>query len=779
MFKHLDFQTHTVLATVLLIICSPAVQAKLPDPISIWRFEEGSGRTAVDTAAGGHHGALVGDVFFMQDEDRGSVLEFGTRESYVDTHAWITDMGNADFSMAAWIRTSQNGAAIVGKSNGDRDWSFHEKQFYLSAGTEQGTPVAGGVHFYGNQAGEIWGATGVDNSAWHHVCVTWDNDTDEQHIYVDGELDDLSPVWPYYGGRGDNDDDVVRIGFDCSGDATSDFSGRMDDVAIFGTTLTPEQVTELMHLPLPENASNPLPYDGATDWLPQGVVLNWTPGPSASTHNVYFGLTLADVNDASIDNPLDVLVDEAISLNTYDPGPLDYGHTYYWRVDEVTGAPDSAVIKGEVWSFATEPIGFPVKVVKATASGSDPDSDPNHTVDGSGLNDMNQHGTTAEDMWISAVETPAWIQYEFDKAYKLHEMWVWNANQDLEFLFGLSVKDVVIETSVNGLEWTVLEDVTQFAQGASSATYEHNTTVDFGHLIAKYVRINIHSGWGFLGQYSLSEVRFLYVPTYARKHVPADGAADVDPAALLSWRAGREAGSHDVYISADEEAVINGTAPVVNVAEAPHAVDLDLGQTYYWKVNEVNAVEDPATWEGDIQYFTTRGYFVVDDFEMYADQEFMEIWAFWADGFDDPSNGSVVGYDSIGERTLFHGGRQSMPFSYSNAGGATYSQTQRSFDDPQDWSKGGGQTLVLYFHGAPENTGQLYVQVNNGAKITFDGPASAMTTADWTQWNIDLVSLGTDLQNVSDLSIGVQSGSGLVLIDDILLYRNAPAFGTE
>ena len=80
------------------------------------------------------------------------------------------------------------------------------------------------------------------------------------------------------------------------------------------------------------------------------------------------------------------------------------------------------------------------------------------------------------------------------------------------------------------------------------------------------------------------------------------------------------------------------------------------------------------------------------------------------------------------------------------------------------------QTLVLYFYGGPENTGQLYVQANNGTKVNFNGSADAMTTEGWTQWNIDLASLGVNLQSVTQLSIGVQGGSGMVLIDDILLY---------
>ena len=177
--------------------------------------------------------------------------------------------------------------------------------------------MAGGVHFYGNQAGEIWGSTPVDEGLWHHVCATWDNDTDEQHIYVDGVLDDLSPVWVYYGGRGDLDDDTVRIGFDCSGNSTSDFIGRMDDVAIFDVTLTAEQVVELMDLSLPVTASNPGPEDGTTDLLRQEVVLDWNPGVYANRHDVYFGIDFNDVNDAGRTNPLGVLMSENQSQSRY------------------------------------------------------------------------------------------------------------------------------------------------------------------------------------------------------------------------------------------------------------------------------------------------------------------------------------------------------------------------------------------------------------------------------------------------------------------------------
>ena len=46
--------------------------------------------------------------------------------------------------------------------------------------------------------------------------------------------------------------------------------------------------------------------------------------------------------------------------------------------------------------------------------------------------------------------------------------------------------------------------------------------MDFGGVVAKYVRLTINSNWGgMLAQYGLSEVRFLYLPVLPREPIPA------------------------------------------------------------------------------------------------------------------------------------------------------------------------------------------------------------------------------------------------------------------
>jgi hypothetical protein len=385
---------------------------------------------------------------------------------------------------------------------------------------------------------------------------------------------------------------------------------------------------------------------------------------------------------------------------------------------------------------------------------------------------------------------PTWIEYEFDNVYKLHEMWVWNSNTSLEAVLGLGFKDVTIEYSTNGIDYTTLSTTHEFARAPGTPGYVHNTTIDTGGVAARYVRLTVNSNWGgILNQYGLSEVRFFYIPVQAREPNPDSGATDVDPDVILSFRAGREAAQHDLYLSTDEQAVIDGNAPVVTTTETSHGpVSLDLDMTYYWKINEVNMAETPTTLDGNVWNFTTREFLVVDDFESYNDLDPTEpesnrIFNAWIDGYEQPTNGSLVGYDvpPFTEQSNVYGGKQSMPFFYDNSGTARYSEAELTLSPAQDWSKHGITLLSLRFCGDPNNTAdKMYVKVN-GSKVIYDGDAADIATLQWKQWIIDVASFGTSLQNVTKLSIGfgdetsmTPSGSGKVLFDDIRLYRSIP-----
>jgi len=407
------------------------------------------------------------------------------------------------------------------------------------------------------------------------------------------------------------------------------------------------------------------------------------------------------------------------------------------------------------------------------------EENPTNNINGSGLDANDIHSTPTNGMWLSDVSAPGetWIQYDFDQLYKLHQVLVWNHNSDLEEVVGFGIKEALIETSQDSEIWETFGTI-ELARAAQQAP------VDLQGIVARHVRITAQSNWGgIFQQYGLSEVRFFQIPVSARNPYPDSGATDMNLDVTLSWRAGREATGHDVYLNPDRQAVFDGIAPVVTVNEPSYGpLSLDLGTSYYWRVDEVNEAETPSTWESAIWSFTTTDNIVVDDFESYNDlnpddPQSNRIFYAWLDGLDNPTNGSIVGYDNppFCERTIVHGGKQSMPFFYDNTGGAAYSEAELPLSPPQNWTEAGAATFVLYFHGAEDNTGQLYVRID-GSKVVYDGDASDIAKVEWKQWNIDLASLGVNLQNVTKLTIGIDGNGagGTLYFDDIGLYASAP-----
>jgi hypothetical protein len=415
--------------------------------------------------------------------------------------------------------------------------------------------------------------------------------------------------------------------------------------------------------------------------------------------------------------------------------------------------------------------------ITATASSANSTNEsPDKTIDGSGLGTDGLHGTETTSMWLSAPSDPgpAWVQYEFDRLYKLHQMLVWNHNTNVEPIVGFGAKSVTIDYSSDGIGWTTLGGADQIARAPGASGYAANTTVDFGGVAAKYVRIKINSNWGsVLKQSGLSEVRFMVIPAAARQPQPASGATGVDPRSVLTWRAGRDAAKHQVYLSTDANEVRNGTALAGTVSQTSFNAGsaLQLGKVYYWKVNEVNDLAKPPAWEGEVWSFSTAAFLPVDDMESYNDAEGKNtrIYETWVDGWNVAANGSQVGHDvaPFAELRIIHGGAQSMPLYFDNTT-AAYSEATRTFDPSQDWTQYGVKGLTLWFFGDPANTAtQMYVKIN-GRKVAYDGDADNLLRKPWQMWYIDLSTLtGVNLKKVTELAIGLESGKGVVFIDDV------------
>ncbi|MHC4623484.1 MAG: hypothetical protein ACYS4W_06230, partial [Planctomycetota bacterium] len=88
---------------------------------------------------------------------------------------------------------------------------------------------------------------------------------------------------------------------------------------------------------------------------------------------------------------------------------------------------------------------------------------------------------------------------------------------------------------------------------------------------------------------------------------PAGSAVGVHPDAVLKWKSGLYVDVHDVYFSADFDDV-NDSIALVGDGQDANEYDppgsLALGRTYYWRVDEVNAVHPNSPWRGMVWQFT-------------------------------------------------------------------------------------------------------------------------------------------------------------------------------
>jgi len=95
----------------------------------------------------------------------------------------------------------------------------------------------------------------------------------------------------------------------------------------------------------PESPSNPSPKDSATD-VKIDTILSWNcsdPDGDDLVYDVYF-----EANDPTPD----ILVSDDQTENTYNPGTLKMGTTYYWQI--IAKDIHGASTPGPIWSFTTK-----------------------------------------------------------------------------------------------------------------------------------------------------------------------------------------------------------------------------------------------------------------------------------------------------------------------------------------------------------------------------------------------------------------------------------------
>jgi hypothetical protein len=494
-----------------------------------------------------------------------------------------------------------------------------------------------------------------------------------------------------------------------------DLLGKIDDIKIFNEALSEGQVKAEMQGEGFPFAFGPTPKDGAlhTDtW----ANVSWNAGDFAVSHDVYFGDNFDDVDNGAegtfVGNQTATFLVVGFPGFPYPDG-LVPGTTYYWRIDEVNDADPNSPWKGPIWNFSIPP---------KTAYFPDP-------ADGA-----------------EGVDVDVKLGWTAGFGAKLHTVY-----------FGETFDEV--DNATGGQA----QGTTNYTPGTLKMAKTYYWRVD------EFDVVETHKGnvWSFTTEGAVSNP------------VPAKGAVDVTQTPVLTWSPGLGA-TYEVYFGTDAASLELKASG--NLGEESYETgELEWNTTYYWRVDEANNANADSPWTGPLWSFTTANFLIIDDMETYNDLDPSEpesnrIFLAWMDGFEDPTNGSLVGYANppFAEQTIVHSGNQSMPFEYNNAVGK--SEATLTLTSNRDWTVHDVDTLTIWYRGTSSNTAeQMYVVLNGNARIDHDNPDAA-TITDWTPWNISLQAFadqGVNLTNVNSITLGLSSvtgGTGMMYFDDIRLY---------
>ncbi len=549
---------------------------------------------------------------------------------------------------------------------------------------------------------------------------------------------------------------------------------RVDEIEADLTTVHTGDVWSFTAAPL--TAYNPQPYDKAR-WVDPNADLSWTAGLNAIIHELYFG-----TDEATVLAGTGGTFKSRQGGLTFDPGPLPADTTHFWRVDEIDASTN--VRTGPLWSFTTLGPGGGVKgeyFASMDLSGAPAETRIEDQIDftwpdGTTLG-TNSPGASVPTNGFSCRWT-ADLQVDRADAYTL-----------------VTRSDDGVRVYLDGVR--VISNWTDHAP-VDNASAPLDLVPGRVYSLVMEMYENTGGAAARLSWESPSMGRRvitrgpLQPPLHAGMPAPADGAVNVPQDTLLSWRAGDEAGQHDVYLGDDAQAVADATTASTTVYRARQALasttfdpgELEWGKTYYWRIDEVGA---SGTQKGSVWSFTAADFLVVDDFESYTDEKDTNsrIYETWLDGWVN-DNGSQVGYTDppFAELAIVHSGNQSMPMDYNNVVAPYYySEAERSWDTAQDWTINGVDTLTLYIRGRTSNTpDQLYVVLEDstGRAATVVYPdAGIFTRTNWTEWQIPLSQFtGVNAAKVKKMTIGVgdranavPAGAGRLFIDDIRVTR--------
>lgn len=211
------------------------------NPLSWWRCGDGdTAPTLTDNGSGGNNGTMTNFSTFSTDVptfSKKSILLDGV-DDYVDVSSFSPFLGSKSASM--WLKFTDSGATRYAMNLGSDNWGFYSD--------------SGKIAFFSkNTSGSfksIIATTTTNDGQWHNYIGV--NDGTNLKLYIDGVLDNSNTD----GSNGTTVNAASKIGSRWNG--ANNFSGSIDEVAIFDTDQSSNAFTIGGTIPTDLTSYNPL-----------------------------------------------------------------------------------------------------------------------------------------------------------------------------------------------------------------------------------------------------------------------------------------------------------------------------------------------------------------------------------------------------------------------------------------------------------------------------------------------------------------------------------------
>jgi hypothetical protein len=309
----------------------PDIPISDPDLVGWWKLDEGYGTKALDWSGHNNHAILVDGPQWVDGYMDGA-LEFNG-SNYATMDAVADDITDNDITLSGWVKTTDSHGLWLSCNTGSRGnvalWSIDNRKASMYDGSDS--------------TYEGYSSTIVSDGKWHMLTYVRRGSTG--YIYVDGSLENTHEA-----GYSFSATDLWSIAQEWDAGGPTDFLiGIVDDVRIYDTALTQDQIMQLMRGD-PLLAWNPSPAHESNPSIGDALPLSWSAGDNVVQHDVYFGTDKKPVKQADASDVAGIYRGRQ-NTNTYSPpeGIEWGGGPYYWRIDEYNA--DGTINKGRVWSF--------------------------------------------------------------------------------------------------------------------------------------------------------------------------------------------------------------------------------------------------------------------------------------------------------------------------------------------------------------------------------------------------------------------------------------------